>query len=185
MPRTPKFQIRKTPDGWLVNVPASVSESGKRERHYHKTRDLAKDHASRLRDKFLEHGSAASAIRPSMAEDATRAAKILEPWGLSLADAALRIAAEFEKQAASKSVEEARDEWVADMDGLRPRSIKSYEVTARRMVEALGGRLLATITAEDLEAAIHDHLTMTMQFGCDQILEIYEEVGGEELEEEF
>ena len=39
--------------------------------------------------------------------------------------------------------------------------------------------------AEDLESAIHDHLTMTMQFGCDQILEIYEEVGGEELEEEF
>jgi len=39
--------------------------------------------------------------------------------------------------------------------------------------------------AGELEAAIHDHLTMTMQFGCDQILEIYEEVGGEELEEEF
>ena len=39
--------------------------------------------------------------------------------------------------------------------------------------------------AEDLEHAIHDHLSMTVQFGCDQILEIYEEVGGEELEEEF
>jgi nucleoside-diphosphate-sugar epimerase len=39
--------------------------------------------------------------------------------------------------------------------------------------------------AEDLETAIHDYLTMTVQFGCDQILEIYEEVGGEELEEEF
>jgi nucleoside-diphosphate-sugar epimerase len=39
--------------------------------------------------------------------------------------------------------------------------------------------------AEDLAAAIHDHLSMTIQFGCDQILEIYEEVGGEELDEEF
>ncbi|MCK5376245.1 MAG: NAD(P)-dependent oxidoreductase [Acidobacteria bacterium] len=39
--------------------------------------------------------------------------------------------------------------------------------------------------AEDLGAALHDHITMTMQFGCDQILEIYEEVGGEELPEEF
>lgn len=38
---------------------------------------------------------------------------------------------------------------------------------------------------EDLAAAIHDHLSMTVQFGCDQILEIYEEVGGEELDEEF
>ena len=39
--------------------------------------------------------------------------------------------------------------------------------------------------AEDLEGAIHDYLSMTVRFGCDQILEIYEEVGGEELEEEF
>ena len=39
--------------------------------------------------------------------------------------------------------------------------------------------------AEDLEGPIHDYLLMTVQFGCDQILEIYEEVGGEELEEEF
>jgi nucleoside-diphosphate-sugar epimerase len=38
---------------------------------------------------------------------------------------------------------------------------------------------------EDLASSIHDHLSMTVQFGCDQILEIYEEVGGEELDEEF
>jgi hypothetical protein len=38
---------------------------------------------------------------------------------------------------------------------------------------------------EDLAAAIHDHLSMTIQFGCDQMVEIYEEVGGEELDWEF
>jgi nucleoside-diphosphate-sugar epimerase len=45
--------------------------------------------------------------------------------------------------------------------------------------------LRADPEAEDLEGAIHDYLSMTVRFGCDQILEIYEEVGGEELEEEF
>jgi nucleoside-diphosphate-sugar epimerase len=39
--------------------------------------------------------------------------------------------------------------------------------------------------AEDLSSAIHDYLSMTIQFGCDQILEIYEEVGGEEFEDDF
>ncbi len=39
--------------------------------------------------------------------------------------------------------------------------------------------------AEDLSSAMHDCLSMTVQFGCDQILEIYEEVGGEEFEEDF
>jgi len=46
-------------------------------------------------------------------------------------------------------------------------------------------KLRADPEAEDLEGAIHDYLLMTVQFGCDQILEIYEEVGGDELEEEF
>jgi len=39
--------------------------------------------------------------------------------------------------------------------------------------------------AEDLSSAIHDYVSMTVQFGCDQILEIYEEVGGEEIEDDF
>jgi nucleoside-diphosphate-sugar epimerase len=38
---------------------------------------------------------------------------------------------------------------------------------------------------EDLGAAIHDHLSMTIQFGCDQMVEISEEVGGEEIDWEF
>ncbi|MCG6948594.1 MAG: NAD(P)-dependent oxidoreductase [Acidobacteria bacterium] len=45
--------------------------------------------------------------------------------------------------------------------------------------------LLSDPDGEDLAGPIHDYLRMTVQFGCDQILEIYEEVGGEELEEEF
>jgi integrase len=137
-----------------VNVPGSISESGKRERHFHPTRDKAKEHAAKLREQFLEHGSAAGAIRPSMAEDATRAAKILQPFGLSLTDAARRVALEFEKLAASKCIEEAKEQWMASMDGLRARSIKSYEVTARRMIQALSGRLLATISSEEIEESI-------------------------------
>jgi nucleoside-diphosphate-sugar epimerase len=46
-------------------------------------------------------------------------------------------------------------------------------------------KLRADPEGKDLEGPMHDHLLMTVQFGCDQILEIYEEVGGEELEEEF
>lgn len=154
MPRAPKFQIKNTSSGWMVNVPASMTESGKRERHFHKTRDLAKDHAAKLREKFAEHGSGASAIRPALAEDATRASEILEPWGLSLTEAALRVASTLEKQAASKTIEEAGKAWMASMDGLRPRSIKSYRLTLERITEALTGRLLATISSDELTCAI-------------------------------
>lgn len=45
--------------------------------------------------------------------------------------------------------------------------------------------LRADPEAEDLDGPIHDYLSMTVQFGCDQILEIYEEVGGEEFDDDF
>lgn len=39
--------------------------------------------------------------------------------------------------------------------------------------------------AEGLDAKLHEHLTMTFKFGCDQIIEIYEDLSGMEIDEEF
>lgn len=71
----------------MVNIPATLTASGKRERHFHKTRDLAAAHAQELRSRFLDHGSNAAAITPAMAEDATLAADLLKPWNASLLEA--------------------------------------------------------------------------------------------------
>ena len=40
--------------------------------------------------------------------------------------------------------------------------------------------LRADPDAEGLDEAIRDYLTMTVQFGCDQVMEIYDELGGEQ-----
>lgn len=154
MPRVPKFNITKTSSGWMVNVPASMTESCKRERHFHKTRDLAKDHAAQLREQHAKHGAAASTIRPSLAEDAIKASGILEPWGLSLTEAAQRIASVLEEQAASKTIEDAGKAWVRSLDGLRPRSIKSYKLTLGRLIETFSGRLMTNISADEISACI-------------------------------
>lgn len=154
MPRLPKFQVRQTPSGWMINVPASLTETGKRERHFHKTRDKAKSHAAELREKFQEHGSAAAAIKPSLAEDAIRAASLLVPWELTLTEAARRVAAQMERESSSTTLEKASSAWLQSMDGLRERSIKSYELTITRMKAHLAGRLMATITAEDITLSI-------------------------------
>ena len=39
--------------------------------------------------------------------------------------------------------------------------------------------------AADLEEALQSHFSMTIEFGCDQIFEIYEDLGGEEVNEEL
>lgn len=147
-----------------MNVPAGMSASGKRERQFYPTRDEAKAAASKLRESHREHGSAASIIRPALAEDATRAAAVLEPWGASLLEAAKAFAAAREREAESKLLGEAAETWwewllSSERERLvkarpRPRTLQGYRQMKKKLVDALGERLLATITVDDLQAAI-------------------------------
>src|ERR1035437_3921183 len=89
MPKSPQFGYMKTPRGWLVNVPASISESGNRERRYFTSRDLAKAEAQTLSEKYKKHGANAAIIPPGVAEDAVKALEILAGFeGVSLREAA-------------------------------------------------------------------------------------------------
>jgi site-specific recombinase XerD len=155
MPRTPKFKWSHDPKrGWKVNLPASVTASKKRERCYFPTRDKAKEFAEEQSAKHREHGSMASIIRPAVAEDAVAALEILKPWGKSIMDAARHLAAVCKANAASKPTSEALDVWLASCAHLRPRSLKCYKQAAERIRKALGERILNTITAEELAAAL-------------------------------
>jgi len=154
MPRRPKFKERKTPDGWVVNVPRSCTESGKREQRFFKTRDAAKDHGATLRELLLEKGTQAASIRPTLAEAATAAEEILRPWGLGLVEAARMAAAIRERENASKTLARAGAQWLAECEALRPRTVANYRRTVERMGETLGERLLASLTAEELQASL-------------------------------
>lgn len=153
MPRNPKFKHKKTASGWMVNIPATLTASGKRERHFHKTRDLAAAHAQELRARFLDHGSNAAAITPTMAEDATLAADLLKPWNASLLEAARAYVADREREVASVPVTEATAAFLLSCDGLRDRTIDGYRQICARLDRELGDRLLASITAEDIAKA--------------------------------
>ena len=153
MPRTPKFKYTKTASGWMVNIPATLTASGKRERHFHKTRDLAAAHAQELRARFFDHGSNAAAITPAMAEDATLAADLLKPWNASLLEAARAYVAHREREVASVPVTEATAAFLLSCDGLRDRTIDGYRQICARLDRELGDRLLASITAEDIAKA--------------------------------
>lgn len=153
MSRTPKFKYTKTAAGWMVNIPATLTASGKRERHFHKTRDLAAAHAQELRARFLDHGSNAAAITPAMAEVATLAADLLKPWNVSLLEAARAYVAHREREVASVPLTEATAAFLFSCDGLRENTLKDYRQTCAKLDKALGDRLLAKITAEDIAKA--------------------------------
>ena len=103
----------------MINVPAIVTATGKREQHFFITRDAAKEYGSKLREKFFEDGAKSNAITPSLAEDATAAAALLAPWGLSLLEAARLVVTIRKKEEASCSVKEALDAWILSCEGLR------------------------------------------------------------------
>jgi integrase len=88
MPKSPTFSYRKTSKGWLVNVPASVSDTGSKRRRYFKTRDEAKEACQRLRDAFHARREKSQDIRPFLAQDAIVAAEILGRFGVTLTQSA-------------------------------------------------------------------------------------------------
>src|SRR5436190_607737 len=84
MSRRPQLKVVWTPDGYKVDVPASLSESGKRERFYHADETAAKKQAAGLRRVYHERGTSSSIIDPELAAEALRAKEILLPFGVSI-----------------------------------------------------------------------------------------------------
>ena len=138
----------------MVNVPATVTASGKREQHFFQTRDAAKDYGAKLREKFFADGAKSNAITPSMAEDATAATALLAPWGLSLLEAARLTVSMKEKESASCTVKEALAAWTLSCEGLKAPTLATYKNTTKRLEAALGPRILSTLEVADLQMGL-------------------------------
>lgn len=154
MSRPTRFNPVSTPHGWRINVPAKFTESGRRERHFYRTQKLALAAAVAFKAKVAEHGTQAKAIPPSLAERATAAAELLKPYGVDLLEAARIVVAIRQREEASKPLDAAVDLWLLDCEGLRPKTQAGYRQTAKRLKDALGARLLASVTGEELQAAL-------------------------------
>jgi integrase len=154
MPRTPKFAYRSTPQGWLVNTPATLTATGKRERTYFTTRDLAKAHATKLREKFLSVGSQAAVIRPSLAEDATKAAEILEPFGVSIMQAAAFYASYHDKRSKAPTLSDAWDTALNHRENHRPRTLAEIRAWKKALPAWFMESNCHDITGANIEKAL-------------------------------
>lgn len=151
VPRPATFKHRKDQRGrWYIDVPASMTASGKRERHFHPNRDAARDHAQLLKEKFAQHGSNAAAVSPALASDATKAAEILAAYDVSLVTAARFYAAARQRDAASELVKDAVAAYLKASTALRERTYRSYDNTLKRLTMAYGSRILSTLTATEI-----------------------------------
>jgi len=72
-----KLTPRKTSEGWLLNIPAALSDSGKRQRRFFPSRDEAEKTAGPLRLKYRE-GTAGNILPPDQHRAAVEALNKLE-----------------------------------------------------------------------------------------------------------
>ena len=163
MPKAPKFQVSNTPSGWRVNVPASLSDTGKDQRRFFPSRQKALDFAADLRANYKNHGTGFSVLPPRVQDDALTAWRILDPLGITLTQSALESKARHDAAARSETLGAALEAWRAftEAKGLRSDTRKSYELTAGLLMKLGNDTVLTAIKGEAVAAAIagksHDY----------------------------
>jgi hypothetical protein len=92
-----------------LEVPPRYSETGKRERRYYATKRQAETERRRTKELREEHGARVRSLKPSVIDEAAKAALILEPTGATLSEAARHFLGWWQQQA-SKSFAEVWQE---------------------------------------------------------------------------
>ncbi|MBK1853696.1 tyrosine-type recombinase/integrase [Verrucomicrobiaceae bacterium 5K15] len=156
MPRTPRFDYRKTSKGWLVNVPASASDTGKFRRRYFSTRDEAKAEAKRLREAANGTRAKAIDIRADLAADAIKASELLSEWGISLTQAAMHYIEHHDTRSKAPTLCDAWTAGLKHRENHRPRTLADFRAWEKALPEWFMSMNCHDITADDIQKALDE-----------------------------
>ncbi|MCH7226871.1 hypothetical protein [Haloferula sp. A504] len=151
MAKPARFSPHKITRGkWVVNIPPAYSDSGRRERHFYKSRKAAEEAAAKLREEKETFGEQARAISPTLADQAHAAAKLLAPYDVSLLDVVQRFVAAEQEMRSSTKVAEAVDAFAKTKEHLSNKQQQAVRYMSKHLKEDFGGRMLSGITTQEL-----------------------------------
>jgi integrase len=150
MAKPTRFTPKQTAFGWRLNIPAKFSQTGKRQQLHYPTKAKALAVAAQLKEVRDTFGAQAVAIAPSLAEQATAATRLLEPLGIDLLEAVRRFVEIETFHRASVPVEDAIAAFRASGDEWSTSQATAYRLRGEKLIEAFPGRMLSTITGEEL-----------------------------------
>jgi integrase len=158
MPRRPTLQITETEKGFKVDVPATISKAGKRERYFYADKKAAEKHATALRKAYHERGTKAGAIDPALASAAMEAEKMLEPLNVSLLEAVRDYVKRNENAGARITVGDAWTAYQAQLVKLErsDSTISDYQRDRRAMPEWFFALKVGDATEDKLERALDE-----------------------------
>jgi len=144
---------------WILNVPAAKSSTGKRQRLFFDTRKAAEIEAERIKGMANQWGSTGRKIKASLAEDAAKAAEILEGAGIDISLYSLARAEVERHQFRGKSV--SLDELFRRFKASREKKSDIHQRSIRKTTEKIsetigGGVLVCDLDHSTLRDAINE-----------------------------
>ncbi|MEI7909756.1 MAG: site-specific integrase [Verrucomicrobiota bacterium] len=156
MSRPPAFNFHKTPQGWLVGIPGSVSDTGRYRRRYFKTRDEAKAECARLKE--VKSGVRAKTIDipADLAADAIKAHAALTAFNVTLGQAAAFYVANHDKRSQAPTLSEAWVTAIKHRENHRPRTLSDIKSWKKALPEWFMGMNCYDIEAKHITKALDE-----------------------------
>ena len=138
MARNAKLEPIQTTKGWCLSIPKKLTTTGKRARRYFPTKRAALAARKELMDRAEEFGTQAAAIPVALAEQATAAADLLSPYGITILQAAERIAELEQRARSSCTVSKAVEAFIETKEGRSLARRREIKYLGEMMIEAFG-----------------------------------------------
>ena len=137
---------------WCVNVPAELSETGKRQRRFFETEKEAKAECETLKARRDNFGNSLVAMTPARIAEAAEAFKLLSPHGTSLLDAVRDYLRRHQEKTASKPWKEVFDEYLAMPKKRSPKYSRDLK-EAQESMRCFDEKLIVEISAPRIDNA--------------------------------
>ena len=154
MARIPRFTVNSTPRGWLVNVPQTLSETGKRSQRYFPTREKANEFAKGLRDNYKDFGTQARNLSPGDNEDATKALELLKDYSVNLVTCARFYIAHHDRRTNAPTMGKAMSSGIELRKDLSSRYRQSLKNLEKRLPLDFAAKNVVDLTPTDISEAL-------------------------------
>jgi integrase len=140
---------------WRVNLPPSISGSGKRERHFFQTCQDAETFCRQQRTRLQNFGRNSTSLTPVQLEDAAQAFAKLQPHGLSLNEVVASFLSQREAMEKSVTFKTLFERFVASKHGKSEAYLRGLRYTLPRFPR-LHDCIVTEILPSDIDAEMNE-----------------------------
>jgi len=150
IPRHREERAKKGLFAWCVNVPAELSDTGKRQQRFFATQDDAKKECAVLKIRRRNFGSSLTSMSPARIAEAAEAYKLLAPSGIGILEAVRAFLEAHQQRTASVTFLELFNQFLEAKSDRNPEYLRELRITRDRF-PSLKDRMVSEITPQELE----------------------------------